>query len=329
MRNAGRNIIMFIDNFSGHFIKYEPRNIRLEYFEPNLTSFVQPCNAGIIRCVKAHYRCAYCLRAIELDEADEHDIYKIDLLEAMLMARDAWDAVTAKTIKHCWHHTGIQPPIPTAGSVTATTTETPPSNHNTTKTEKGWDVIREFAALSSMTLPQAEERLKSIFKVDYVDQDWRPALNTVLEAENDELKATEAIEKLTKANNPIPTTNSTNPATPSPLLPPPQLQDVEQSLVAAVDELKVRKRIIGTPLTVEEMLNPSEEREIGDLMYRFEGGDDEIVATVRRELEIEAGGIIEVDESDDEAEEERNRWRPFTLTTGPRKTPSATCTEFI
>jgi len=111
MRNPGRNIIMLIDNFSGHFIKYEPRNIHLEYFEPNLTSFVQPCDAGIIHCVKAHYRRAYCLRAIELDEADEHDIYKINLLEAMLMVKGAWDAVTAETIKHCWEHTGIQPPI--------------------------------------------------------------------------------------------------------------------------------------------------------------------------------------------------------------------------
>jgi hypothetical protein len=59
----------------------------------------------------------------------------------MLMARDAWDAVMAETIKHCWHHTGIQPPILTAGSMTATMTATPPSNHNTMKMEKGWDVI--------------------------------------------------------------------------------------------------------------------------------------------------------------------------------------------
>lgn len=303
MRNAGRNIVMLLDNFSGHFIEYEPRNIRLEYFEPNLTSFVQPCDAGIIRCVKAHYRRAYCLRAIELDEANEHDIYKIDLLEAMLMVKDAWHAVTAETIKHCWNHTGIQPPIVTTGSVTTTTTVKHLPNHRATKTEKGWDVIREFAASSSMTLPQVEERLKSIFGADYIDQDWRPALKAVLEAENDEVKALEAIEKLTMANNPIPTTNSTKPATLSPLPVPLQLQDVEQDLVAAIDELKVRKRIIGTPLTLEEMLNPIEDQEIGDSMYRFEGGDDEIVATVQRELEMEAGDIMEVDESDDEAEE--------------------------
>ena len=42
-------------------------------------------------------------------------------------------------------------------------------------------------------------------------------------------------------------------------------------------------------------------------MYKFEGGDDEIVATVQHEFEIEAGGIIEVDQSDDKAEEEREK----------------------
>ena len=68
-----------------------------------------------------------------------------------------------------------------------------------------------------MMLPQAEERLKSIFGVDYVDQDWHPALNAVLEAKNDKLKALQAIKKLTLANNPISTTNSTKLATLSPL----------------------------------------------------------------------------------------------------------------
>ena len=54
-----------------------------------------------------------------------------------------------------------------------------------------------MVAHSSTTL------LKSIFGVDYINQDRRPGLNTVLEAENDELKAIKAIEKLAKANNPF------------------------------------------------------------------------------------------------------------------------------
>ncbi|KIK80475.1 hypothetical protein PAXRUDRAFT_158586, partial [Paxillus rubicundulus Ve08.2h10] len=80
-------------------------NIQIEFFEPNLMPFVQPCDTGIIHCFKAIYHCNFCARAIDLDEAGSHEIYKIDLLEAMLMAKSAWDTVSQETIKHCWDHT--------------------------------------------------------------------------------------------------------------------------------------------------------------------------------------------------------------------------------
>ena len=48
-----RYICLLIDNFSGHKISFAPRNIQIIFFEPNLTSFVQPLDAGIIRCFKA------------------------------------------------------------------------------------------------------------------------------------------------------------------------------------------------------------------------------------------------------------------------------------
>jgi len=51
---------MLLDNFSGHEIAYTPTNIQLEFLEPNMTSFVQPLDAGIIRCFKAHYHRAIC-----------------------------------------------------------------------------------------------------------------------------------------------------------------------------------------------------------------------------------------------------------------------------
>jgi len=54
-----------------------------------------------------------------------------------------------------------------------------------------------------MVMNSSTTVLKSIFGVDYINQDWRPGLNTVLEAENDELKAIKAVEKLAKANNPF------------------------------------------------------------------------------------------------------------------------------
>lgn len=74
-----------------------------------MTSFVQPLDAGIIRTFKAHYRRKFCLRAIELDEAGEDDIYKINLREVMLLAKDAWAAVKPETISNCWRHMKILP----------------------------------------------------------------------------------------------------------------------------------------------------------------------------------------------------------------------------
>ena len=109
MKCERRKICLSIDNFSGHKVAYEPSNISLEFFEPNMTSFVQPCDAGIIRCFKALYRRNFCSRAIDLDAAGEHEMYKINLLEAMTMAKKAWDLVSAETIKHCWDHSKIQP----------------------------------------------------------------------------------------------------------------------------------------------------------------------------------------------------------------------------
>jgi len=108
MQLENRRVCLLIDNCPGHNISYEPKNIKLEHFAPNMTPFVQPLDAGIIRCFKEYYRKAFCLCAIELDDAGEQDICKINLLEAMLMAREAWGAIDSATIKHCWDHTKIQ-----------------------------------------------------------------------------------------------------------------------------------------------------------------------------------------------------------------------------
>jgi len=108
MKHERREICLFIDNFSGHKVSYEPSNISLEFFEPNMTSFIQPCDAGIIGCFKALYCRTFCARAVDLDAAGERNIYKLTLLEGMTMAKAAWEAVSAETIQHCWDHTKIQ-----------------------------------------------------------------------------------------------------------------------------------------------------------------------------------------------------------------------------
>src|SRR3954471_4156542 len=102
MRMQKCKICLLINNCTVHNISYDLTNVQVEWFAANLTSHVQPIDAGIIRCFKAHYRRAFCVRALDLDDAGEHDIYKINILEAMLMAQEAWDAIEATTIKNCW-----------------------------------------------------------------------------------------------------------------------------------------------------------------------------------------------------------------------------------
>ena len=86
----------------GHDIKYVPPNIQREFFEPKMTSFVQPLDAGIIQCFKVHYHKVFCIQALKMDNAGEEDIYKINLLEVMMLAKAAWAEVTADTIQNCW-----------------------------------------------------------------------------------------------------------------------------------------------------------------------------------------------------------------------------------
>ncbi|KDQ17016.1 hypothetical protein BOTBODRAFT_106185, partial [Botryobasidium botryosum FD-172 SS1] len=108
MRQQGRHILLLVDNASSH--KYNPskiHNIRVEFLPPNMTSRVQPLDAGIIRTFKAHYRRLFLQRALDRDESGEADIYQINQLEAMHLIRDAWAHVSVQTVADCWAHTGI------------------------------------------------------------------------------------------------------------------------------------------------------------------------------------------------------------------------------
>ena len=105
MRLQNRNVCLVIDNHPGHSIAYKPTHVRIEVFEQPV---LQPLDGGIIRCFKAHYQRAFCQRALDLDNAEELDIYKISLHEAMLMAKEAWDAIVSTTIERCWTCTHIQ-----------------------------------------------------------------------------------------------------------------------------------------------------------------------------------------------------------------------------
>ncbi|KAF8237195.1 hypothetical protein L208DRAFT_1248831, partial [Tricholoma matsutake] len=131
----------------------------------------------------------FCLCAIEKDEAREHVIYKINLLEGMHMAWEAWMQVDALTIQHCWNHTKIQ-------GVSREISDLETSDGSSLRADCGtWDILWTFAA-SDMALPVAEETLKKHLGNQYNESDWQPALNAVMNAEGDVLKAQEALTTL-------------------------------------------------------------------------------------------------------------------------------------
>lgn len=107
MKQTNQKILLLLDNFSRHkWQKDRITNIKVLFFSPNLTPFVQPADAGIICCLKAIF-CKLTL-CCSLD-AEEDNIFAINQLEAMWLLEEAWNGVKQSTIVNCWQHTGILP----------------------------------------------------------------------------------------------------------------------------------------------------------------------------------------------------------------------------
>ncbi|KAG6851443.1 hypothetical protein H0H87_001085, partial [Tephrocybe sp. NHM501043] len=119
-----------------------------------------------------------------------------------------------------------------------------------------------------------------------------------MDAEGDAAEAQDAIQTLAAASQlpkltiKLPGRHASNP----------QIEATETALMESVNELVKRNQIFGNPPTLEELLDPAEERDDPDSLYTFDSGDDEIVAQVRREMAEKSGGddIIEIDDSGDE-----------------------------
>ena len=110
MKQTNRKILLLLDNFSGHkWCEEKVTNIKVLFFSPNLTPFVQPADAGIIRCLKAIFRRLMLCHSLDREDAGEEDIFTINQLEAMRLLEEAWKGVKQSTIINCWQHTGILP----------------------------------------------------------------------------------------------------------------------------------------------------------------------------------------------------------------------------
>jgi hypothetical protein len=155
-----------------------------------------------------------------------------------------------------------------------------------------WEILRRFAG-SDMTLPQAEAELSSHLGIRYRHKDWSSALDAVMNAEGDTVKAQIAIQEISVAcERPKLTIRI-------PAARPLQLVTMEQELMASVEELQKKNRIFGGLPAIEELTDPVQEREVLEHSpYAFPGGDKDIVEQVLHEERVQRGEVIEVDNSD-------------------------------
>lgn len=108
MRKHQRQVLLLLDNAPTHAVRsLDLTNVSVMFLPPNTTSLIQPMDAGIIAAFKKRYRSFQLGLALDRDNIQAKDIYKVDILQAMSWCRDAWEMITSISITNCWSHTGL------------------------------------------------------------------------------------------------------------------------------------------------------------------------------------------------------------------------------
>ena len=103
-----RKVIVFLDNCSAHPHLADLRAVRLYFLPANTTAKTQPCNAGIIKNLKSHYRKKLLGHMLRWhDSGKDMTEFNITLLDSLLMLKESWNAVSPETVKNCFQHCGF------------------------------------------------------------------------------------------------------------------------------------------------------------------------------------------------------------------------------
>ena len=172
LRLQERSVLQLVDNCTAH-----PAGeglilviaIRLEFFPPSTTATLQPCDQGIIRNLKCHYRTA--LNRLIISELDADDsksatdiARNITTLRAIYLMFAAWTNVTATTITNCFRKAGFA----SVSTVTETGSEAqadaPPddTDHFSTPVNMSDELFNEFIDLDSQEPVSGELEDKAI-----------------------------------------------------------------------------------------------------------------------------------------------------------------------
>ena len=101
-RKAKRSVAFIVDNCTAHPTDITLTNTEHIFLPPNVTSLIQPCNQGIIKTLKAHYRKGIIERMVAATDAGSSanaiEFSKFDLLDAMNTIVASWSEITTKII---------------------------------------------------------------------------------------------------------------------------------------------------------------------------------------------------------------------------------------
>jgi len=111
-KKRNRKILLFLDNAPVHLIDPENKltNIKLKFFPPNLTSVLQPLDAGIIRSLKAYCRKYQILTLLEKNQDKVHVselAKKMNIFDAIKFLSSAWNDIKPETIQKCFKNCGF------------------------------------------------------------------------------------------------------------------------------------------------------------------------------------------------------------------------------
>ena len=128
-RRTGHKVLLILDNAPGHASAFERNGIRVAFFPPNVTSWKQPMDMGIIAALKKRYR--YLLLKDIIAYHDNSPAIKdrlvtaalklkrgaagvafgrpAHLLDAANFANIAWNEISADSLKNCFKKADIIP----------------------------------------------------------------------------------------------------------------------------------------------------------------------------------------------------------------------------
>lgn len=108
-RTLNRKIPFLLGKFSGHGSREclpALSDVEVKFMQANMTSRLQPMDAGIIASLKRRYRVLQYNRVLDALDSDDN-VYNIDQLTAMRYMQSDWLDIPAEIMASCWKACGL------------------------------------------------------------------------------------------------------------------------------------------------------------------------------------------------------------------------------